>query len=262
MRSLFRRISFGHSSRATALAAFLSAGLMLAIPAQAANTSIESFSKAKKLLENKVYFDHRVTLYCRMPFDAKKNITLTEGFKADKHAKRAARVEWEHVVPAENFGRSFSEWRDGHEACVDSKGRSFKGRSCAEKVNREYRLMQSDLYNLYPASGAVNALRSNFNFGMLPGVGNTFGTCAMKVADRRAEPPEYARGTIARTVLYMAGEYPRYRLSDQQRRLMEAWNKMHPVDEWECLRAERIRRIQGAPNPVVEEACRAAGFRK
>lgn len=42
------------------------------------------------------------------------------------HLKRAKKVEWEHVVPAENFGRAFSEWRDGQEYCVDSKSQSFK----------------------------------------------------------------------------------------------------------------------------------------
>jgi len=58
-----------------------------------------------------------------------------------------------------NFGRTFKEWRDGNAQCVNSKGKSFKGRRCAEKVNKEYRYMQADMFNLYPAIGAVNALR-------------------------------------------------------------------------------------------------------
>ena len=33
------------------------------------NTSIESFNKAKKILENEVYYDHRITLYCGYDFD-------------------------------------------------------------------------------------------------------------------------------------------------------------------------------------------------
>ena len=56
--------------------------------------------------------------------------------------------------------------------------------------------MQADLYNLYPAIGAVNAIRSNFNYQMLPDTAATFGTCPMKVANRRAEPPEYTRGRL------------------------------------------------------------------
>ena len=227
----------------------------------AGNTEIESFNKAKRLLETKVYYDHRVTLYCGAAFDERKNVTLPDGFTTPKHAKRAHRVEWEHVVPAENFGRAFVEWREGADVCVDKKGKAFKGRKCAEKANAAFRYMQADLYNLYPAIGAVNAMRSNYRYSMLPGVPATFGTCSMKIDGRRAEPPEAARGTIARTVLYMADAYRgTYRLSRQDRQLMEAWDRQYPVDKWECTRARRIEAIQGNPNERVKEACRKAGL--
>ncbi len=227
----------------------------------AGNTEIESFTKAKRLLEREVYFDHRVTLYCGAAFDARKNVTLPDGFTTPKHAKRARRVEWEHVVPAENFGRAFVEWREGADVCVDNKGKAFKGRKCAEKANAAFRYMQADLYNLYPAIGAVNAMRSNYRYSMLPGSPATFGTCSMKIDGRRAEPPEAARGTIARTVLYMADAYQGvYRLSNQDRRLMEAWDRQYPVDAWECTRARRIEAIQGNPNERVKEACSRAGL--
>ena len=82
----------------------------------------------------------------------------------------------------------------------------------------EYRLMQADMYNLFPAVGAVNAIRSNYNYELLPGVPNTFGTCEMKIDGRRAEPPERSRGEIARAMLYMEGAYaPVFRMSDRQR---------------------------------------------
>lgn len=228
----------------------------------AGNTEIESFNKAKRLLETKVYYDHRVTLYCGAAFDERKNVTLPDGFTTPKHAKRAHRVEWEHVVPAENFGRAFVEWREGADVCVDNRGKAFKGRRCAEKANAQYRYMQADLYNLYPAIGAVNAMRSNYRYSMLgDGVPATFGSCSMKIDGRRAEPPEAARGTIARTVLYMADVYRGvYRLSNQDRRLMEAWDRRYPADAWECTRARRIEAIQGNPNERVKEACRQAGL--
>lgn len=232
---------------------------MLAI-AQSGNTSIESFNQAKRLLETKVYYDHRVTLYCGAAFDDQKNITLPQGFTTTKHVKRASRVEWEHVVAAENFGRTFIEWREGSPDCVDKKGKLFKGRNCAQKVNAEYRLMQSDLYNLYPAIGAVNAMRQNYNFQMLPGAANSFGSCEMKIEDRKAEPPERARGQIARTHLYMQHVYPRFKLSSQQDKLMTAWNKTYPVDKWECTRAKRIEAIQGNENRFVKDPCKAAGL--
>ncbi len=135
--------------------------------ASGGNTTIDSFNKAKKLLQSEVYFDHRETIYCGAEFDTKKNIDRPRGFVALKYKKRAKKIEWEHVVPAQNFGQTFKEWRVGHPECVNRKGESFKGRNCASKVNDEYRYMQSDMYNLYPAIGAVNAMRSNYNFTML-----------------------------------------------------------------------------------------------
>lgn len=245
-------------SRILLLAALLTLP-MAQIHAQG-NTRIESFSKAKKLLEQKVYFDHRETFYCRAVFNKRKEVTLPEGFMTEKHTKRANRVEWEHVVPAENFGRAFVEWREGDPACVRNNGKPFKGRSCAEKVSQEFRYMQADLYNLYPAIGAVNAARSNYRYAMLGNIPSSFGTCPMKIEDRAVEPPEYTRGAIARTMLYMQDSYPKYRMSSAQQKLMQVWNKQYPVDQWECLRAERIERIQGNENLFVKEACQKAGL--
>ncbi|MCJ8321797.1 MAG: endonuclease [Colwellia sp.] len=225
----------------------------------AANQEVQSFSKAKKLLEKQVYNNHRKTLYCGATFDAKKKVTPPPGFTTTKYVKRAKKVEWEHVVPAENFGRTFSEWRDGHEQCVSSKGKAFKGRRCADKVNTEYRYMQADMFNLYPAIGAVNALRSNYNFTMLPSAKSDFGSCAMKIDNRKAEPPELARGRIARTYLYMEGAYKRYSMSKPQRQLMNAWDKMYPVDAWECTRAKKITSLQKSVNNIVESRCKSVG---
>ncbi|UYM16325.1 endonuclease [Endozoicomonas euniceicola] len=221
------------------------------------NTTNQSFSSAKRMLEREVYFDHRETLYCGAGFDERKNVIPPAGFVTDRYQKRARRIEWEHVVPAENFGRAFVEWRDGHAECVDSKGKSFRGRRCAEKMNVEYRYMQSDMHNLFPAIGAVNALRSNYNFVMMPSsTPSSFGSCTMKIEGSKAEPPEAARGRIARSYLYMDLTYPRYQMSRQQRQLMESWDRQYPVSNWECKRAERITQLQQNPNPVLAERCK------
>ena len=189
----------------------------------AGNTTNEDFRDSKKMLERKVYFDHRVTLYCGYAFDKQKNVSLPAGFVAPQHKERAGRVEWEHVVPAENFGRAFKEWREGDGRCTNEKGHFYKGRRCAEKMSAEYRLMQADMYNLFPAVGAVNA--------------------------------------IARAMLYMEGAYaPVFRMSDRQRRLAQNWNEQHPVVQWECTRAARIEKLQGNVNPVVKDACLKAGL--
>lgn len=229
--------------------------ITIATPTLAANQEIQSFSKAKKILERQIYSNHRITLYCGATFDSKKKVTPPKGFTTTKYVKRSKKIEWEHVVPAENFGRTFSEWRYGNKLCIDSKDKKFKGRKCAEKVNIEYRHMQSDMFNLYPAIGAVNALRSNYNFTMLPSEKSDFGSCAMKIDNRKAEPPEAARGRIARTYLYMDDAYKRYNMSKSQRKLMNAWDKMYPVEAWECARAKKITSLQKSENNVVKSRC-------
>ncbi|AZG34596.1 endonuclease [Shewanella psychromarinicola] len=226
----------------------------------AGNTSNDSFNKAKKILEREVYQDNRVTIYCGAKFDDKKNIEVPIGFITSKYIKRAKRIEWEHVVPAENFGRAFSEWRDGHKNCEDSKGKSFKGRKCAEKVNLEYRYMQSDMHNLFPAIGAVKVLRSNYNFTMLSSAVSDFGSCDMRIDDRKAQPPIAARGIIARTYMYIEQTYPKYKMSKQQSQLMQVWDKQVPVSKWECKRSKHIENLQGNVNTVVDSRCKSVGL--
>ena len=101
------------------------------------NTQITSFSKSKRLLQ-KLYKAHPVTLYCGCSFSDKKPDLSSCGYIPKKDWKRANRIEWEHVVPAHAFGQSFPEWRAGHPKCVSKKGKKFKGRKCAEKMNEEY----------------------------------------------------------------------------------------------------------------------------
>ncbi len=225
--------------------------------ALSANSWNDSFNKSKRMLEDDVYLSNedRKTIYCDAQFYEDKSINLPKDFITEKHVKRAERIEWEHVVPAENFGRNFVEWREGHPLCVDSKGKSYKGRKCAEKVNEEFRLMQADMYNLYPSIGAVNATRSNYNFAMLPEEKSDFGVCEMKIEDRKVEPPQESRGKIARAYIYMESSYPLYNMSKQQRQLMTAWSNQYPVTHDECERTRRIEEIQGNTNEVVKNLC-------
>lgn len=50
-----------------------------ALAASTANTTNDSFNKAKKMLEREVYQDNRVTAYCGAKFGSKKNITAPTG---------------------------------------------------------------------------------------------------------------------------------------------------------------------------------------
>ncbi len=222
------------------------------------NTWNDSFGKSKKTLEQKVNASYRSTFYCNCPFDEKKEIGQCKDYTPKNVNQRSKRVEWEHIVPAAHFGQSFKEWRDGHPNCVNSKGKSFKGRGCASKISKTYRYMESDLYNLVPAIGEVNGLRSNFRFDMIAGEKRDFGTCDMEIdsSAKIAEPPAGIRGDIARTYKYMHQAYPGHGIiAEASRKLFDAWDKLDPVDAWECRRSAMIEEIQGNENRVVKDAC-------
>lgn len=227
------------------------------------NRTNDSFLKAKHIMQYKIFTQPNVmkTIYCQASFDKRKHIDLPFGFKTAVYKKRQHRYEAEHINAAENFGRNFVEWREGSPMCVNKHGKHFRGRKCAEAANYEYRLMQADLFNLYPAIGSVNAARQNYIFTMLPETATneylSFGSCKMFIdkKHKKAEPPIIARGMIARTYLYFENAYPKYKMSNQQRKLMNVWDNKYPVTAWECQRSKMIENIQGNKNPILDSRC-------
>ena len=123
-------------------------------------------------------------------------------------------------------------------------------------MNKVFRRMQSDMFNLYPAIREVNGIRSNYSMGIIEGEEMEFGKCDVEIKSRKVEQKESIRGEIARTYLYMDSVYPDIGIiSKKNRKLFESWNKSDPVDEWGCERSRRIEKIQGNRNEVVMRSC-------
>jgi len=225
------------------------------------NTFNDSFSKAKKYLENDVYNISelsRNTFYCGCDYSSDKKVDAWScGFKNNwKYISRSKKIEWEHIVPAEAFWHSFKEWRDWDSQCVDSKWKSFKWRNCASKVNTEYRYMQADMYNLVPAIWSINALRSNYSYAMIEWEERQFWTCNMEIKDRKAEPREEIQWDIARVYMYMDSAYPgKWIISNKNRKLFESWDKLDPVSDVECKRYKLIKSIQWNENNILKNKC-------
>ena len=175
-------------------------------------------------------------------------------YKSGKPNDRAKRIEWEHIVPAENFGRQFTCWREGDQACIKSNGKSYKGRMCCEKVNEQFRIMQADMHNLVPAIGELNGDRSNYRYDFEVASEGQYGECQFEVnfKEKRARVKKDIRGDIARAYLYMSDRY-NMRLSKQERQKFEAWHKADPIDIWESMRNQRIKKIQGNGNPFISK---------
>ena len=221
--------------------------------------ALESFAQAKKVLP-KIYatlekqsseLGNTSTLYCSCPIDytfSKKKVRWTVdlkscGYQVRKNANRAQRIEVEHVMPAWEFGHQLKCWQNG--------GR----KNCESDTN--FAKMEGDLHNLFPSVGEVNGDRANFQFTDWNGQPNQYGQCAIIVdfKNRQVQPPQHARGIIARTYLYMAEQY-NIRLAPQQRKLYEAWNKLFPAKPQECERNRLITKEEGHDNPFVTASCK------
>lgn len=207
--------------------------------------SINNFTQAKAA-GAKIHQDAPGSFYCgcKINWQGKKGIPDLKscGYQVRKNKGRAERIEWEHVVPAWQFGHQLQCWQKG--------GRQ----KCDE--DPIYRQMEIDLHNLQPAIGEVNGDRSNFMYSQWNGGEGQYGQCAMKIdfKNKLAEPPARARGAIARTYFYMRDRY-KLKLSRQQTQLFDAWDRLYPVTNWECQRETRIAAVQGNRNPYVQQAC-------
>jgi deoxyribonuclease-1 len=218
---------------------FLVLGLAYAAP--------QSFDQAKAELKKYVYFDQNMKnqeFYCGCNWQwvgasGGRIDHASCGYQVRKQQNRADRIEWEHIMPAHSFGQQRQCWQKG--------GR----KNCVEN-DPVFRAMEADMHNLAPAVGEVNADRSNFRFGVLPSSPYQHGACNVKIdfKQRVTEPRDEIKGMIARTYFYMHDRY-NLRMSDQQRRLMQAWDKRFPVTAWEIERNRRIAARMGHGNPFV-----------
>lgn len=194
------------------------------------STHATSFSQSKKLLLKRVYFDNQRTFYCDNPYEIKQingkekaliikdktYYTPRRAFtKKGKPNIRSMRIEWEHIVPAHNFGKHLPCWkRGGRKAC---------------KKDSLFKRMEADMMNLVPAIGEINGDRSNYRFSANPPQAKQYGNCNFQVdfKRKRAYVKDEIKGDIARAYLYMEKKYG-IKISSQEKRLFSHWNKIEP----------------------------------
>lgn len=237
---------------------FCAATLLMTLFSVSTMAAPTSFSNAKSILAKKIYTDRDNTFYCGCDMyykDKKGKPWLTPdhsacGFEPRKQEKRAARIEWEHVMPAWYFGHQRLCWQEG-------------GRKQCGKLDKEFKAMEADLHNLVPAIGEVNGDRSNFALTMVSkNIAPQYGQCDMKVdfKGRKAQPTASVRGDIARIYFYMADTYG-LRLSKQDIQLFTAWNNSDPVSGEEKRIHDLKAKYQGRTNPYVTGRKTPADFK-
>ncbi len=244
------------------ICSMLALGLLLTLSTNGYADVLSSWGKTKNAADDIVYVGHRTTLYCGCAFTSDgdndgsgKPDLETCGYSGpDKHQARAARTEWEHIVPASLMpARQMACWTDPSSIpeCKKSDGSFLGGRACCEKSSQEARDMIFDLHNLAPSVGQVNALRLHDRFGEIDGEDRPFGMCTAEDANGVFEPGDDERGDVARVWLYMSWKHGVVIPNDELRMFIR-WDRSDPVTAWERLRNQRIISVQGNGNPWIE----------
>lgn len=211
--------------------------------ARAAPGEPQTFEEAKRMLAP-LWAKWPYEIYCQCKFDRGK-VDPSCPVRVRQFKERADRVEAEHVVPASAFGHLRPCWREA------AKG---AGREACKATDPLFAKMEGDPHNLRPAIGALNAIRSNHRYGMVPGERREFGSCDFEVSKdgegRFVEPPAVVQGDVARVYFYFEWRYG-LRISEAQRRLFVAWAAQDPVDEAERFMHAQIAAQTHTCNPFI-----------
>jgi deoxyribonuclease-1 len=108
----------------------------------------DSFTQSKKILKD-IYKDNQTTFYCGCQYNYENQGNMIQrdtcGYeprntktKKGNINERARRIEWEHVMPAQNFGKHLPCWKEG-------------GRKACQK-DSIFQKMEADMMNLVPAT--------------------------------------------------------------------------------------------------------------
>jgi len=195
--------------------------------------------QAAKVAAGKIYLGNQVTFYCGCKYSINGVIDHAScGYKPRNPGKRSFKLEWEHVVPAQAFGKHRACWKgcDG-----------LNGRMCCRKIDQQFRIMEADLMNLVPSVGEINGDRSSRPYGEVAGEPRAYGACDFEIDFKRdvVEPREGIRGDIARIYLHMHTTYPGgLPLSKEEVNQFGAWNAADPQDAWELRKIEKVKAIR------------------
>lgn len=196
-----------------------------------------------KTLASRIYSAEKQEFYCGCAIRWQNGKGIPDlkgcGYQIRKNGPRANRIEWEHVMPAQQFGSPLTCWKKG-------------GREQCGKTDALFKQMEADLFNLKPAIGEVNGDRAHYRFAMLPEQSPQYGSCEVKVdfKSRLVEPRPEIRGDIARIHFYMADKY-QLPLAKAQQQLFMAWHQQDPVDKNELTIQQRIAQHMGHANDFV-----------
>lgn len=169
---------------------------------------------AEDTLINTVYAGGGKTLYCASEF------------------KPGDRLKVDFIYSEKQLLRHFS--------CITA-------RQCASKSG--FTDVAGDMHNLFPIERSVDLDRRGSMFGDLP-EDVEVRKCGYQLSFQTFDPPDGAKGDIARAMIYMHVQHKLPLIGPLQ--LYQRWNKIDPPDDAEKTRNGTISKIQGNRNPYID----------
>ncbi|MBI5209327.1 MAG: endonuclease [Elusimicrobia bacterium] len=122
--------------------------------------------------------------------------------------------------------------------------------------------MKSDLHHLLATFIHPNSVRGSLPFGEVRGAGEYHNNGGAKAGQGVFEPPDAAKGRVARAVLYFYTRYHDRNITNggfgpdfwnRKLELILRWNRRFPPDQDEKRRNDLVERFQGNRNPYVDD---------
>jgi deoxyribonuclease-1 len=172
------------------------------------------YADAEDQLLADVYSNGGKTLYCQTEFAA------------------GGRVKVDYIYDEKQILRKFG--------CITS-------RQCSSKPG--YAAIANDLHNLYPIERKVDMDRRGSRFGDLP-ADLEVRSCGHQVSFQTFDPPDAAKGNVARAMIYMHKQHDLPLIGPLQ--MYQRWNKLDPPDDDERARNSAISRVQNRRNQYID----------
>ena len=130
-----------------------------------------------------------------------------------------------------------------------------KDRKYCRRHSKRFKLIESDLHNIYPARKDLNMARGSYTFGEIDSEEEerVWLDYDFEVDHKRklVEPPHVSKGEVARAIFYIVDAYD-LNLFRKQAELLRDWNKIDPPSKEELRRNQVIEKIQQSRNYFID----------
>ena len=112
-----------------------------------------------------------------------------------------------------------------------------------------YLTAHNDLHQMFPIERRADLDRRGALIGETRTSGNAH-ACGYRLTFQTFEPPDHAKGDVARAMLYMHTQHGLPLVGTLE--MYQRWNELDPPDDVERARNDRIETAQGQRNPYID----------